>query len=72
MVSPEKKEKSTQIKDLIEKLKSLENEHMEYNNINVLNQIQDTKQTLNNPHERQMEKRAKFIKQHFYENGTKI
>ena len=37
-----KKEKEKQIKDLIEKLKCSESKHMEYNDINALNQILDT------------------------------
>lgn len=43
-----KKEKEKQINDLTAKLKSLETRHMKYNDIDVLSQIRDTKQTLNN------------------------
>lgn len=66
-----KKEKEKQINDLTAKLKYLEIRHMKYNDTDVLNQIKGTKQTLNNIYESQMEKRAKFIKQAFYENGPK-
>lgn len=41
---------------------------MEFNTIDVLNQIKDTKQTLNNLYENQVEKRANLIKQNYYEN----
>ena len=44
---------------------------MKYNNIDVLNQIRDTKQPLNNVYESQMEKKITLIKQTFYENGPK-
>lgn len=53
-----KKKKERQIKDLIEKLKSLESKHMEYNDISILNDIMETKPTLNNLYEKQVEKRA--------------
>lgn len=66
-----KKKKERQIKDLIEKLKSLESKHMDYNDTSILNDIMETKRTLNNLYENQVEKRAKLIKQNFYENGPK-
>lgn len=66
-----KKEKEKQIKDFAERLKFLESKHVEHMDTQVLNQIQDIKQTLNNLYENQIEKRAKLIKQNFYENGAK-
>lgn len=69
--SQKKKEKERQIKDLIEKLKSLEKKHMENNDTRILNDIMETKQILNSLYENQVEKRAKLIKQNFYENGPK-
>lgn len=66
-----KKYREKQINDLTAKLKSLESRHMKQNDTDVLNQILDTKQTLNNIYENQIEKRARFIKQNFYENGPK-
>lgn len=53
-----KKKKERQIKDLIEKLKSLESKHMDYNDTSILNDIMETKPTLNNLYEKQVEKRA--------------
>ncbi len=44
---------------------------MKSNNVNDLNQILDTKQTLNNFHENQVEKKNKLIKQFFSENVPK-
>lgn len=66
-----KKEKDKQISDLTAKLKSLENRHMKYNDVDALKQIQHTKQILNNIYESQLEIKAKFLKQNFYENGPK-
>lgn len=66
-----KKEKEKQINDLTAKLKSLETRRMKYNDTDVLSQIRDTKKTLNNIYESEMEKRVKFVKQTFYENGPK-
>ena len=65
-----KKEKEKQINDPTAKLKSLESRLMKQNDTDVLNEIQDTKQTLNNIYENQIEKRIRFIKQN-YENGPK-
>lgn len=45
--SQKKREKEKQIKDLTMKLKSLEKQHVESNDTNTLNQIEDVKQTLN-------------------------
>lgn len=64
-----KREKEKQIKDLTERLKSLEYKHMECNNINTLNQIEETKRILNNVYEKQIEKKATFVKQSYYENS---
>lgn len=44
---------------------------MEHIDIHVLNQILDTKETLDNLYENQVELKAKIIKKHFYENGLK-
>ena len=44
---------------------------MEYNDTNILNDILETKRTLNNLYENQVEKTAKLIKQNFYENCPK-
>lgn len=37
----------------------------------TFNQIQDTKQKINNFYRNQVENRAKLIQQNFYENGPK-
>lgn len=65
------KKKEKQINDLTTQLRSLESKHMECNEVEAFNQIQDTKQTLNNIFESLIEQRAKFIKQNFYKNGPK-
>lgn len=46
-------------------------QHMENNNINTLLQIRETSQAINCLYEDQMEKKAKFIKQNYYENIPK-
>lgn len=66
-----KKEKEKQINDLTVTLKSLENKHINYNDDNILKQIQNTKQILDNVYESQLEIKAKFLKLNFYENGPK-
>ncbi len=44
---------------------------MKNNDDNVLNEILDTKKPINNLYEDQIERRAKLIKQNYYENGPK-
>lgn len=51
-----KKEKEKQNNDLTVKLKSLEIRHMKFNDNDILNQISDTKQTLNNIYKKQVKK----------------
>lgn len=66
-----KKEKEKQIQDMVIKLKCLEEEHMKTNNDNILKQLLCTRRTLNELYENQIEKKAKFLKQNYYENGPK-
>lgn len=69
--SYKKKEKEKYLIDLTTRLKHLESEHVKSNNDNTLSQIKETQQILNRLYEDQIEKRAKFIKQNYYENGPK-
>lgn len=48
-----------------------EMQHMENNNDNALSQIRETRQDLNCLYKNQMEKKAKVVKQTYYENGPK-
>lgn len=47
-----------QMRDLTERLRYLENEHMKLNDPNTLNQIQEAKQKLNSIYEEEIEKKA--------------
>lgn len=69
--SQKKREREKQVKDLIRILQSLEMKHINSKDTDILNQIEETKQALNNIYEKQMEKKAKYVKQSFYENGPK-
>ncbi|MEQ2180269.1 hypothetical protein GOODEAATRI_034232 [Goodea atripinnis] len=66
-----KREREKQIKHMIKRLKFLEGKHMDRSKTNTLNQIEETKQELNNIYGKQMEKNAKFTKQSYYENIPK-
>lgn len=69
--SMKKKERERRINDLTAELKSLEQKHMQNNNNDLLENIAEIKQTLNRAYEDQIEKKTKFMKQNYYENGPK-
>ncbi|KAJ0068167.1 hypothetical protein NL108_017171 [Boleophthalmus pectinirostris] len=69
--SLKKKEKESSIKNMLDKLKLLEIKHMQNKDSATLKKIEETKQVLNKLYEDQIEKKFKFMKQKYYENGPK-
>lgn len=69
--SLKKKEKEKYINNLMLELKSLEKQYMQSNNDDLLTTITEIKKNLNRAYEDQIEKRTKFMKQSYYENGPR-
>ena len=69
--SRKKKEKQRQVTDLTNKLKALENKHIERKDSILLEQISLTKLELNKIFDNQVENKLKYIKQRYYENGPR-
>lgn len=69
--SHKKKERSKKLLDLQEKLKMLESEHVEGKDPHILNKINTIKKELNGLYEEELEKKAKFVKQRYYESGPR-
>lgn len=65
------REKEKRIADKTRELKILEEEHQRNNNVDSLEQLNLARKTLNELYENQVTKKAKFIKQTYYENGPK-
>ncbi len=69
--SQRKKERNKNLADLEEKLKVLEREHVEGKDPHILKQIKVVRKDINEIYEVDLEKKAKFAKQRFYENGPR-
>ncbi len=54
-----------------ENLKILEREHIEENKSHTLNQLNNVKKEINKLYEEEIEKKATFARQRYYENGSK-
>ena len=71
LTSHRKKERSKRLLELQENLNLLEREHVEKKKSYILNQINDVKKEINKFYEGELEKKAKFTRQRYYENGPK-
>ena len=71
LTSHRKKERYKKLSDLEENLKVLEREHIESKEPCILNQIRNVRKEINKLCEEELEKKAKFAKQRYYENGPR-
>ena len=69
--SQTKKERLKRLYDLTNKLDSLEQNHIETNDLALLEQISVVKSELNKKLSDEVELKLKYIKQTYYENGPR-